>query len=108
MSDLKSNEIEALRELTQVLVRDFRLVDPRLFGSKARGHSRPESDIDVRIVVEESGWETQKAIDDICYRLGLEHYVVIAPVVYSRAEFELPIRKITPLYRAVARDGVAL
>ena len=108
MPDLKPNELEALRKLKEALVRDFRLVDLRLFGSKARGDSGPESDIDVRIVLEEADWETQKAVYDLCYRLGLEHHTVISPVLYSRVEFELPIRKITPLYQVVAREGVLL
>ena len=45
MRDLAPNESAALQKLKAALVRDFRLVELRLFGSKARGYSDKESDI---------------------------------------------------------------
>jgi len=49
---LTTNESAALKKLKDSLARDFRLVELRLFGSKARGDSDQESDIDVLVVLE--------------------------------------------------------
>jgi predicted nucleotidyltransferase len=106
MPDLKPNELEALRKLKETLARDFRLVELRLFGSKARGDSDPESDIDVLIVLEELNREVRKQVSTLCSDLSIDHHVVIAPILYSLAEFTSGHTRITPFYRNVEREGV--
>jgi hypothetical protein len=106
MPNLKPNELDALRELKGILARDFRLVELRLFGSKARGDSDPESDIDVLIVLEELNREIRKGISALCCDLSIDHHVVIAPILYSSAEFSSGHTRITPFYRNVEREGV--
>ena len=106
MKNLAPNELAALRELKQALARDFRLVELRLFGSKARGDSDKESDIDVLIVLEEYDWETEKAVSRVCFEINLKYSVLLVPVLYSRAEFESDLTKVTPFYQAVTKEGV--
>jgi predicted nucleotidyltransferase len=108
MPDLKPNELEALRKLREALIRDFRLVELRLFGSKARGDSDPESesDIDVLIVLEELNREIRKQVSALCCDLSIDHHVVISPILYSLAEFTSGRTRITPFYQNVEREGV--
>jgi len=106
MPDLKSNELEALRKLKATLARDVRLVELRLFGSKARGDSDPESDIDVLIVLEELNREIRKQVSALCCDLSIDYHVVISPILYSLAEFTSGHTRITPFYRNVEREGV--
>jgi len=104
--NLAPNETAALKKLKDALVRDFRLVELRLFGSKARGDSDKESDIDVLVVLEDYDWETKKAVSRLCFDINLEHGVLLAPVLYSRAEYESDLTKVTPFYQAVTKEGV--
>jgi predicted nucleotidyltransferase len=106
MPNLKPNELEALRKLKEALTRDFRLVELRLFGSKARGDSRFESDIDVLIVLEDADREVRKRVSVLCCDLSIDHHVVITPILYSLAEFNSGRTRATPFYRNVAREGV--
>jgi len=106
MANLKPNELEALRKLKETLARDFQLIELRLFGSKARGDADPESDIDVLIVVEDLDREIRKKVSALCCDLSIDYRVVIAPVLYSRAEFTSGRTQITPFYRNVEREGV--
>ena len=108
MPNLKPDETQALRKLKEALAADFQLVELRLFGSKARGDSNPESDIDVLIVLEELNREVRKQVSVLCCDLSIDHRVVITPILYSLAEFTSSRTRITPFYRNVEREGVAV
>jgi uncharacterized protein len=99
----------ALDRLKEVLRRDFGLVKLVLYGSKARGDSDTESDIDVLVVLgREVDWRTKRAIYDVCFDIGLKYDVLIQPVVFSEAAYESPRFRVTPLLQNVAAEGVEL
>lgn len=108
MALLLPKERAALAVLKQALGRDFPLVSLSLFGSKARGSSRPDSDIDVLIVLQDCDWETRKRVSALCFDVGLDSGVVISPVIVSRARIDSPAARAAPFYRAMARDGVTV
>ena len=108
MSNLKANELVALRKLKEALTRDFQLVELRLFGSKARGDSDPESDIDVLVVLRECDWQTKRKVFDLCFDIGLENDVLLSPIVYSRSRFQSGLTRVTPFYQNVEREGVTV
>jgi len=107
MPQSRPNELEALSRLRRTLIRDFRLVELRLFGSKARGDSDRESDRDILIVLEDVDRETRKRVSVLCCDLSIDYHVVLSPVLYSRAEFYSDRTRTTPFYRNVEREGVA-
>jgi len=106
MNGLKDNELAAVRKLKETLTRDFGLVGLKLIGSKARGDSDTESDIDLVIVLKDYDWERQMAIYDVCFELSVEHDVLLSPIIYSDEEFSSPLIRATPFYEAVAEEGV--
>lgn len=106
MENLAPNELAALRKLKGSLARDFRLVELRLFGSKARGDSDKESDIDVLVVLENCDWETEKAVSRLCFDINLEYGVLLVPVLYSRAEYQSDLTRVTPFYQTVTKEGL--
>lgn len=108
MGDLKADEAAALARLKEELGRIPGFIQMKLFGSKARGDSDRESDIDVLVVLENCHRKTRNAIYDLCYDLSVDYSVVLAPVVYARTEFESELTKVTPFYQTVAREGVLL
>ena len=50
---LAENEKEALGALREILFNRYPVIDFRLFGSKARGEGRHDSDLDVMIEIPE-------------------------------------------------------
>jgi len=106
--NLAPNESAALKRLKDALAHDFSLVELRLFGSKARGDSDWESDIDVLVVLENLDWDTRMAVVDLCTDISIDLGVLLVPVMYSRAEYGSDLTRVTPFYQAVAREGVPI
>lgn len=84
-----------------------RLVKLVLFGSQARGDARPDSDIDVMVVLRgEVDVETERwSVLPITSELSLENNVVILCVYVSERRFD---QEQIPLLRNARAEGVAV
>lgn len=105
---LLKNEKRALKSLKKALQEQFGLLDMRVFGSKARGDAAPESDVDVMIEVEEYTPGTESGIDDLLFQTNLEYDCFISAVIFGRRELEEGPLGESPLYRVIAREGIAV
>jgi predicted nucleotidyltransferase len=107
---LKAHEQQAVSDFVDRL-RQYhpkRVLQTILFGSKARGDSTPESDIDILIIVDDEDWRFSHAISDLAADVSLEYDVLIGPRVIGRERWERMTRRRSGLYRAVAAEGIPL
>jgi len=105
---LKENEERALKILKEALGNKFDIIDLRLFGSKARGESSHESDIDVMIEVTDISPEIEAQIDDMIFEINLENDSFISAVIFSRKELEEGPLAESPIYKIVQKEGVPI
>lgn len=77
-----------------------------VFGSKARGDSTRDSDLDILLVIKEGDWRQKEALTYPGYLLSIGTEVVPSFVVYTAAEWEQRRLIQAPLWQTVARDGV--
>ncbi len=98
-----------LKELKQGLIRIYgnQLKAVYLYGSYARGDARPDSDIDVLMVLKGkfNYIEMLKRSDDFAATFSLENDVVISRAFVSAKEYK---EKQTPFLINVRREGVAV
>jgi len=76
-----------------------------LFGSRARGDAREDSDWDFLILLEKAvSFEEEDIILNTVYKIELEVDEIITPVIENKPHWEM--LKVTPFYKNVQRDGI--
>lgn len=103
---LAENEKRAVISLKKALEGKLRLLDFRIFGSRARGDALPDSDIDIMIEIEEYSPSIESAIDDLVYETNLAHDCFISTVIFSKKELDDGPFDESPLYKAIEREGI--
>ena len=79
-----------------------------LYGSRARGDARKDSDWDILILLDKDTLD-QSDYDNVSYPfvlLGCDLGQEITPIMYTTKEWES--YRITPFYENVTRDGIVL
>jgi predicted nucleotidyltransferase len=102
---LTPQERQAVDAFVQSLRQQYpdRIKEIMLYGSKARGDSRPDSDIDLLILVDDDHWRFSHAIGKIAARISLHCDVLLGPCVISQERWPRTI-----LHRTVADEGILL
>jgi uncharacterized protein len=104
------SEAKALNLLARHMLAEFgeRVVDIILFGSKARGESSPESDIDVLVVLRNPSAQDLKQAGGIGFDVWSESGVFLALQVIDEADWNFEANMQTLFYLNLQRDGVSL
>ena len=84
-----------------------RLVDILIFGSRARGDARPDSDADLAVILEDGDWkfwDEQMFLSGLAYDVLLDSGLWIQPWPVSRSQWsETDVRKV-PFFVIGARS----
>jgi predicted nucleotidyltransferase len=105
---LADNEKQALEALRKVLFDRYPVIDFRLFGSKARDEDRHDSDLDVMIEIPKYDQAMVAEIDDIIFKLNIEHDVFISALYFGKDELEEGPLSEAPIYKIIQREGIPL
>ena len=79
-----------------------------IFGSKARGSSNEDSDLDVLVVIQEGNWKTKKSVAEPGYMLAIGTEVVPSLIVLTAEEWIYHQDYEAPFWQTVTRDGIPI
>jgi predicted nucleotidyltransferase len=84
------------------------LIELKLFGSKARGDDRPDSDLDVLVIVTDDDWRICDVVYGIATDILLQTEVSVSPKVISKNLLEKLQKENTFFVRNISRDAIAV
>lgn len=108
IAGLCKSEVQALQAFVSRLQKSFphQVLQLSLFGSKARGESGPDSDLDVLVIVDHDDRALRRVIIDIASDISLEYDVLLSPRVVSAQRWKT--RQGFSIYQNIARDALPI
>ncbi|MCL4456762.1 MAG: nucleotidyltransferase domain-containing protein [Nitrospirae bacterium] len=103
---MRQRDYEIAKQLKERLSGIVRLIDFKVFGSRARGDEDEYSDMDVFIEVESLDRELKKKIRDIIWEVGFDNSIYISPLILTRYELEDSPLRSSPIVRNINEEGV--
>lgn len=84
------------------------IVQMLLYGSKARGDAREDSDIDLLLIVKNEAADLKRALRRIGYRLAVASYAVPSIFAYTEEEWKQRKQAKSSFSETVEREGVSV
>jgi predicted nucleotidyltransferase len=106
LGDLERQLVERFKQLMRE--RGVPFYQTIVFGSRARGDARPDSDLDVLVLVESVTPLIRKIISRCAWEIGFDAGILIQTVVMTRVQAEQGPEQSSLLMLAVKEEGVAV
>jgi uncharacterized protein len=106
MNDMERQVLDRFKSSLRERLDLFEII---LFGSRARGDADAFSAMDVVVILDgEADDRSRDVVSDCAWEAGFESGIVVAPIVFSRTEWETNASRYSLLGKAVAQEGLAV
>jgi len=84
------------------------IVEIHLFGSKARGDAKPESDVDLLVVTQRNDWRLKDEIGRVATKILLAEGIYLSIKVLGKALYQRFVALEAPFIKNVLREGASV
>ena len=105
---MQEKERKVIESFKNLVSQKVKILEIRVFGSRARGKATEDSDLDVFLVVDLLNHAIEKYISDCAWEAGFPEDIIIMPVTISIDTLRnSPIRE-SVFIKNVYREGIAV
>lgn len=97
-----------LKKFKSLLSKKIKVKRLILFGSRARGDSEPDSDMDLLVVVDNKNTEIENYISDCAWEAGIDQGILISPITLSAKEWGKSPLKYSLLAKTIQHEGITI
>lgn len=105
---MKEKDLRVTEQFKQLVSQKVKVVELRVFGSRARGDAAEESDLDVLVVVDRLDHSIEQYISECAWEAGFHEDILIMPVAVSLDTIEKSPLRESVFIKNIYREGVAV
>ena len=105
LSELEADAVQAYIDALQHCI-GGKLVDAFIFGSKARGDSRPDSDVDVMVILDHPTAQDLSDARGLAFDIWLRYTVFLSIRAMSHEQWQALAELQSLFYRNVLHDAI--
>src|SRR4030042_3348112 len=103
---MQEKDLRVIEKFKLLISQKVKVLELRVFGSRARGDATAESDLDVLVVVDHLDYTIERYISDCAWEAGFPEDVIIMPVAISLDTLKnSPIRE-SVFIKNVYQEGI--
>ncbi|MDP2755947.1 MAG: nucleotidyltransferase domain-containing protein [Nitrospirota bacterium] len=105
---MQEKDLRVIEKFKLLVSQKVKVLEIRVFGSRARGDATAESDLDVLVVVDHLDYTIERYISDCAWEAGFPEDVIIMPVAISLDTLKnSPIRE-SVFIKNVYQEGITV
>jgi predicted nucleotidyltransferase len=105
---VSSKDMWVAQELKNKILQFTRVIDFRIFGSRARGDAEEFSDLDIFMELESVDGELKKKVKNAAWEMTMETGVLVTTLLFSRHDMENSPLRSSPIVRVIMEEGVSV
>jgi len=105
---MQEKDLRVIEKFKLLVSQKAKLLEIRVFGSRARGDVTPESDLDVLVVVDYLDHSIERYISDCAWEAGFPEDVIVMPIVISMDTLKNSPMRESVFLKNVYREGIAV
>lgn len=95
-------------ELKKAIEQQIKVLDFKVFGSRAKGCNDTYSDLDILVVIDQLTKSKKDIIYDLAWEIGFKYDIFISPLIVDEYELtETPV-KYAPIIKNIYNEGITI